>query len=582
MRPAGHPRTLARLAASAPAHRRTVAHVSGERSVAFLLGAVGLLWSTMGGEKLRVLCLHGYGQDGDAFRAKSGSCRKDSKKVADFEFVTSPNRIVPGSGPGAGHPDHKAEEGADPGRYWWDFNNEASQMCGFDDSVAFLAQVFEERGPFDGVLAFSQGAGMLAILMAKLQRRELPAAITFRFGCMVSGFLPRDPAYRAIIDAQALTIPSLHIFGETDNIIEPGRSKDLVAAWDPAAVTVLSHMGGHLMPSAAPVRKGLLQFLGRFQPQQGAAGRSNVAPQRKKPVHKKQMQKATKKGQAEQIGLTVQPPTAPHASSSSPWSVIFTRNGGEKSAPWRVQLTRAQVGTAAWPELLPDATNDELREALVAAQQKLHRLTERVELLESTSLPVHITPPTPSPTPGSTPAVTQGQGGERAAVEKTAGQAKELSFRAVVMRCDACSLLVDNKDEWIHIGPGFVIGLCFLKGASADGDTVRKAVQTFLSLPIGEKEGQGSGKLAGTPCTIAQARANEIMVVPQASLAGKVKNKRMQYHNACNKNLGEELYRDFAAMLAQELEVVKHGTYGNTQGLKFSSACGPFTTYFEF
>ena len=41
--------------------------------------------------KLRVLCLHGYGQDGDAFRAKSGSCRKDSKKLAEFEFVTSPH-----------------------------------------------------------------------------------------------------------------------------------------------------------------------------------------------------------------------------------------------------------------------------------------------------------------------------------------------------------------------------------------------------------------------------------------------------------------------------------------------------------
>jgi D-Tyr-tRNAtyr deacylase len=310
-----------------------------------------------------------------------------------------------------------------------------------------------------------------------------------------------------------------------------------------------------------------------------------MAPPRKKPVHTKQMQKVTNKHQAQQVVSTGQPLAASRASSDSgksPWCVSFARNGGNKAAPWRVQLIRVQPAVAAWPELPPGATNDQLRAALVAAQQKLQRLTERVVLLESTPVPVHTALSPPSPAPGSTPSVTQGKGGGRAAGGTNAGQAKELSFRAVVMRCDACSLLVDNKDEWIHIGAGFVIGLCFLRGAAANGDTVRKAVQTFMSLPIGEKEGQGSGKLAGTPCTIAQAGANEIMVVPQASLAGKMKNKRMQYHNACKKDLGEELYHDFAEMLAQELEVVKHGTYGNTQGLKMSSACGPFSTYFEF
>lgn len=540
----------------------------------------------MGGEKLRVLCLHGYGQDGDGFRAKSGSCRKDAKKLVDFEFVTSPHRIVPGTGPGAGHPDHKPDEGVDPGRYWWDFNSEASQMSGFDESVSFLANVFEERGPFDGVLAFSQGAGMLAILMAKLQRRELPPAITFRFGCLVSGFLPRDPTYRAILQAQTLTLPSLHVFGQTDNIIEPERSKALAAAWDPAAATVLTHEGGHLMPSVASVRKGLKEFLGQFQPQREAAGGSSAPPPKKKPVHTKQMQRVTRKEpNTQHIAPRTQSPAMPSATSGTndlPWRVRFACDSGDVAAPWRVRLTRAQPTAAAWPELPPGATNDQLRAALIAAQQKLQRLTERVQLLESTPAPVHGTPSLPSSDFRSTPSMTQDKRAGRGASGTNTEQQKELSFRAVVMRCDACSLLVDNNDEWVHTGPGFVVGLCFLKGASAQGDTVRKAVQTFISLPIGEREAQGSGKLAGTPCTIAQAGANEIMVVPQASLAGKMKNKRMQYHNACKKDLGEELYQNFAAMLAQELEVVKHGTYGNTQGLKFSSVCGPFTTYFEF
>lgn len=532
--------------------------------------------------KLRVLCLHGYGQDGDAFRAKSGSCRKDSKKLVDFEFVTSPHHIVPGAGPGAGHPDHKAEEGADPGRYWWDFNSEASQMNGFEESVSFLAQIFEERGPFDGVLGFSQGAGMLAILMAKLQRRELPTAITFRFGCMVSGFLPRDSTYRAILEAQPLTIPSLHVYGETDNIIKPDRSQALASAWTPTAATVLTHAGGHLMPSVASVRKGLKQFFGHFQ---GATGGSAALQPQNKPVHAKQTQKATNtEPRAQQANRVNQPAALPcqtGVADNLKWRVSFTRQDGSKAAPWRVQFIRTQPATAAQPELPANATNDELRAALVAAQRRLQQLTQRVELLESTPNPVDAALPVPAAV-ASTASASQGKGVGRDASGTNAGQAKELSFRAVVMRCDACSLLVDNKDKWVHIGRGFVIGLCFLKAASMHGDTVRKAVQTFLSLPIGEKDGQGSGKLAGTPCSIAQAGANEVMIVPQASLAGKMKNKRMQYHNACKKDLGEELYQKFVSILEQELEVVKHGTYGNTQGLKLSSTCGPFTTYFEF
>ena len=150
---------------------------------------------------------------------------------------------------------------------------------------------------------------------------------------------------------------------------------------------------------------------------------------------------------------------------------------------------------------------------------------------------------------------------------------------AWVMRCDACELLVDNKDKWVSIGPGFVIGMVFLKGASAA--TVGKAVKTLLSMPIGEKEGQGKGKLAGTPCQLREAAAREVMIVPQASLAGKMRGKRMQYHSACGKALAEELYAAFVAAMRAELEVVQAGTYGNMQGLKISAANGPFSHHVE-
>jgi hypothetical protein len=133
--------------------------------------------------KLRVLCLHGYGQDGETFRAKSGSVRKDLKKFVEWTFVTSPHLIDPSAPTMVGHPDHQpGVDGAPPGRFWWDFTVETRTMLGLDESIAFVTRVCEEQGPFDGVLGFSQGAGFAALLLAKMQRGELSPAVAFRFG----------------------------------------------------------------------------------------------------------------------------------------------------------------------------------------------------------------------------------------------------------------------------------------------------------------------------------------------------------------------------------------------------------------
>ena len=98
-------------------------------------------------------------------------------------------------------------------------------MQGFDESLAFVTQVFRDKGPFDGVVGFSQGAGFAALLMVKMQRGELDSAIQFDFGCLFAGFPPRDPRMRALAKAQAITVPCLHVFGTTDQIISSTRSQ---------------------------------------------------------------------------------------------------------------------------------------------------------------------------------------------------------------------------------------------------------------------------------------------------------------------------------------------------------------------
>eukprot|EP00004_Rigifila_ramosa_P020841 TRINITY_DN5460_c0_g1_i2.p1 TRINITY_DN5460_c0_g1~~TRINITY_DN5460_c0_g1_i2.p1 ORF type:complete len:114 (-),score=18.06 TRINITY_DN5460_c0_g1_i2:57-398(-) len=71
-----------------------------------------------------------------------------------------------------------------------------------------------------------------------------------------------------------------------------------------------------------------------------------------------------------------------------------------------------------------------------------------------------------------------------------------------------------------------------------------------------------------------------ILVVPQASLGGKLRGTTMQYHGNAPKDDGARLYDEFVALLRKEGAAhnvtVVAGTYGNRQALEFSSS-GPFT-----
>lgn len=44
--------------------------------------------------KLKILALHGYRQNADVFKAKTGSFRKILNKYAKFTYITAPHKII--------------------------------------------------------------------------------------------------------------------------------------------------------------------------------------------------------------------------------------------------------------------------------------------------------------------------------------------------------------------------------------------------------------------------------------------------------------------------------------------------------
>ncbi|XP_072231546.1 esterase OVCA2 [Leuresthes tenuis] len=218
---------------------------------------------------LRVLCIHGYRQNGSSFREKTGALRKLLKKQVELVYLSAPLPVkqdIPGnennSVPGAGRDE-------DP-RGWW-FSDiqaqsfSAQQQCdeslGLDESMSAVREAVIVQGPFDGILGFSQGAAFVAMLCS-LQEQRLEPEFSFRFAILVAGFRSACMEHQRFYSTP-LQIPSLHVFGLEDRVIPGNMSRELLPFFQDTQVLI--HPGGHFVPAVSAHRQTYQDFLKRFQ-----------------------------------------------------------------------------------------------------------------------------------------------------------------------------------------------------------------------------------------------------------------------------------------------------------------------------
>merc|ERR1719450_105077 len=201
--------------------------------------------------KLRVLCIHGYRQNAKTFREKLGSFRKLVGKFADLDFITAPHLI----------PSDLPEEQDQYG--WWfskscrtfDAHEDTDCDLGFSESIKFIVDTIKKQNdlghPYDGIFSFSQGASIAAYLCVLQQMGQLD--VSFKFCVLVAGFVSRTQdhkkTFNAMIDDHQtkVSIPTLHVFGDTDRVIEREMSEELLPYFD--NVEILRHSGGHFVPA---------------------------------------------------------------------------------------------------------------------------------------------------------------------------------------------------------------------------------------------------------------------------------------------------------------------------------------------
>lgn len=155
--------------------------------------------------------------------------------------------------------ENESDENAEESGYGWWFNTKdlvfkatvPSNICvGFEDSLAVITKTWEEHGPFDGILGFSQGAAFAAILCV-LQQRKM-CSFKFDFAILISGFkslcAPHADYYNETVE-----IPSLHIYGENDKVIPTEMAEEVCKLFKDCKKII--HEGGHYVPSKKEVYK---------------------------------------------------------------------------------------------------------------------------------------------------------------------------------------------------------------------------------------------------------------------------------------------------------------------------------------
>eukprot|EP00850_Spirogloea_muscicola_P019029 SM000182S03919 [mRNA] locus=s182:57282:60712:+ [translate_table: standard] len=219
-----------------------------------------------GRRRLRILCLHGFRQSAASFRGRTAALAKRLRGVAELVYVNAPHAVQPAtSGTAAGA----------KLRYTWltgthDGSEAAAQTNSWATSMAALQRELTDRGPYDGLLGFSQGAAVATLMAAAVhssQPRDETEVPLFRFVILCSGYLPPPLlAPASALTAGRVRCPSLHIFGASggDKHVAAAESLALVEYFASESRTVVAHDCGHIIPAGKDFVDQYADFLRPF------------------------------------------------------------------------------------------------------------------------------------------------------------------------------------------------------------------------------------------------------------------------------------------------------------------------------
>ena len=228
----------------------------------------------MATKQLKVLCLHGFCENKDYFSKKARGLQ-DALPYIDFHFISAPHR-------------YKNKKRT---FMWWnavhieDIDGMNTMMkCknyeGMIDTLYYISDVIDSKGPFDGIIGFSQGGVLLSLILGLMQyplfafnelkldsKRWNLKESNLKFGINISGFIPQDikvaPLFEDIFYERRAKIitPLMYICGSQEAYSD--KVKKLLPKYF-EDYRDHTHDGGHIIPSDAATINTLNSFLDGF------------------------------------------------------------------------------------------------------------------------------------------------------------------------------------------------------------------------------------------------------------------------------------------------------------------------------
>jgi acetyl esterase/lipase len=209
--------------------------------------------------RLRILCLHGYHGSGAILRRQMTTWPDELASLADFVYVDAPSLAAGDFGWWHAVASERDPASDDPG-----LGGRHRHYKGWARTRTAIVSAFETQGPFDGVLGFSQGAALAALLVglrAPDGSTTSERPLRFQFAIVVSGFASNDGELAHLYERrEAYDLPSLHVIGgRADAIVPSDDSRRLASLF--RAPQIVEHGGGHVVPGAPDVVARVRAFL---------------------------------------------------------------------------------------------------------------------------------------------------------------------------------------------------------------------------------------------------------------------------------------------------------------------------------
>jgi dihydrofolate reductase len=169
----------------------------------------------------------------------------------------------------------------------------------FESSIDTLVDVVKMQGPFDGIMGFSQGAALAAMICLDSAAKKatskmvdagnnecaeyvskFPAELSnFKFAILFSGFCSKSSEhtkiYKKVKEMQQsdkaeyledCIIPTLHVIGNKSRVISRAMSAELLHLFGKKNAHDLQYPGGHFVPRGGINQKtGYLSFVAKMK-----------------------------------------------------------------------------------------------------------------------------------------------------------------------------------------------------------------------------------------------------------------------------------------------------------------------------